>query len=66
MIRGLFISYDGDAQIIGEITSYKPIIITMAQLLPQLENEERNSVFKDLPTEQLEELLKQRKAEEKK
>jgi len=61
MIKGLFISEDGFVQLIGEVSSLVFIIRTIKNIIPDLEQKERDRINSILSNEDLEKLLQERK-----
>lgn len=61
MIKGIFIFESGGLQQIGEVSSLQGIINTIRELLPILEQQERDRVLSQLSNDELEALIKQRK-----
>lgn len=61
MINGVFIQDTGDVQVIGNVSSFAVVIKAMKQVLPQLEETERQRFVDQLSLEDLEKLIEMKK-----
>lgn len=66
MLQGIIIFESGEAQLIGQIQNYDPILTSMRQLINQLEDAQRRNMLARYSEEQLQQMLqeKQQKSRE--